>query len=971
MTTKQLIGTYSSGYTLSAVYSAVNVTSKASVTGFQPSSGYSQGGVGLLMPQSATLTNAGAVRGGKGSYAYYQAHRLLPGGVGGIGVETTAGSIVHNDLGLIAGGAGGDGGDHQSGGDGGDGILLGPGGSVGNTRGSVILGGNGGLGGYSFTGGLGGTAVDTAGGALSNDRGQIAGGYGGSAEGAVRAADRFGSGGDGGTGVIMRTAGSIQNSRGTIAGGAGGRNDYYGTPGAGGVAIILLSGGTIVNTNGGAVAGGRGGSNPAGESAGAKGGAGVVLYSGGALINNAASSISGGQGGGNGLYVDGGAGGAGVILETSGSVINGGTVNGGDGGDDAALNDPTTGSSTGVGGAGVILKAGGVVTNNGRIMGGGGGRVAVGGYGFGGSGGAGVSFLGSGTLNNYGGVIGGTGHLGGHTSHSGSGGQGVLLGGTGFTINNAGSIVGGAAYYHSLDTASLGDGIDAMRGGLIVNGGSTNATAIISGAIGIADGSYAGGLTVVNYGSIVGRDFNGQSGVSVFFQNASDLLVAHSGAVFVKSVVGGGGTIELAGGSGSVTGLGAGASLTGAVTGSLSGFGTYAIDTGGKWTLNGTNVLGSAQTMTLAAGAGLAVAGSLESSGNLQIGGTVSGPGKLLQSGGTAIVSSGAVVGVAGWTMSAGSAVIAGALTYKGAFSEGAGATVTVIKGAALSLTGAVTLGGVLNGDGSAQAANATLSSLTVGGSLLLTLTGNAVQNGKIQIGDAGAASAGLIIAKGAIYTINGAFGIGRGAATGSSLTVVGTFIRSGAAGLSTVGVAIVDSGLIEAASGTLDFTQKVTGKGVFNIDAGATLEFDSSVAKTLTVGFNGAGAVLALKKTAKLAGAVSGLAVGNSIDLLKQAATGASVNASNQLVIVNGATTVTTLQLAGSYAGAVFSVGSDGAGGTLVKLLATNAAPPAPHGFIAAMAGLVSSAGGGGIQTTAPSAGEADLRLASPVTHG
>ena len=81
MTTKQLIGTYSSGYTLSAVYSAVNVTSKASITGFQPSSGYSQGGVGLLMPQSATLTNAGAVRGGKGSYAYYQAHRLFPEGV--------------------------------------------------------------------------------------------------------------------------------------------------------------------------------------------------------------------------------------------------------------------------------------------------------------------------------------------------------------------------------------------------------------------------------------------------------------------------------------------------------------------------------------------------------------------------------------------------------------------------------------------------------------------------------------------------------------------------------------------------------------------------------------------------------------------------------------------------------------------------------------------------------------------------
>ena len=113
----------------------------------------------------------------------------------------------------------------------------------------------------------------------------------------------------------------------------------------------------------------------------------------------------------------------------------------------------------------------------------------------------------------------------------------------------------------------------------------------------------------------------------------------------------------------------------------------------------------------------------------------------------------------------------------------------------------------------------------------------------------------------------------------------------------------------------------------------------DTTTTSTLTASFNGAGATLALKAPTTFAATIAGFAVGDTVDLLKIAATGASVNANDQLVIVNGATTVAKLQLTGSYAGATFNIASDGAGGTRITLL--TAAMDSPHAFIGAMAGL------------------------------
>jgi hypothetical protein len=144
-----------------------------------------------------------------------------------------------------------------------------------------------------------------------------------------------------------------------------------------------------------------------------------------------------------------------------------------------------------------------------------------------------------------------------------------------------------------------------------------------------------------------------------------------------------------------------------------------------------------------------------------------------------------------------------------------------------------------------------------------------------------------------------------------------------------------------------------VSGSGALKIDAGAVLEVDAAASKSLTTTFDGSGATLALKTPTTFASSIAGFGVGDTLDLLKIAATGASINAHDQLVIVNGTATVASLQLTGTYSGATFAVGGDGHGGTDLSLTAADAvalpaAPPvrSAQALICAMAGLGGSAG-------------------------
>jgi hypothetical protein len=100
-------------------------------------------------------------------------------------------------------------------------------------------------------------------------------------------------------------------------------------------------------------------------------------------------------------------------------------------------------------------------------------------------------------------------------------------------------------------------------------------------------------------------------------------------------------------------------------------------------------------------------------------------------------------------------------------------------------------------------------------------------------------------------------------------------------------------------------------------------LELGSSAAATLGLTFGGASATLALTNPASFAATIEGFAATDKIDLVNIAATAATLETGDQLLITNGANTVATLQLSGAYTGYTFNTVSDGHGGTDIRATA------------------------------------------------
>lgn len=693
---------------------------------------------------------------------------------------------------------------------------------------------------------------------------------------------------------------------------------------------------------------------------------GVHLAAGGAVTNGSGTSTNALiQGYSDGVYSNGrvlnvanfgtvtGTTDNGVLLTAGGYVANGGTatsqslISGYLNGVYATLRAATVvnfGTIEGVTAAGVSLQAGGAANNGNATL----RNDLIKGY-------VGVyaSAFGAATVTNFGTIDGTNGvsvQLAAATdrliAESGSSWIGSVQGGGGALelatgsgaitgLGSSGTVSGAEAmtfsgfgsYYFDAGTTWTLTGANSVSSAtqLTVYGSLINEGVLTAGA-----GLYVGqaGVTITNYGSIHG----GASG-SLIFGVAGDRLVAEAGSSIVGVVVGGGATLELASGAGTISGLGFAATLSGSDAMTVGGFGSYLMDTGTSWTLTGTDSVSS--------GLSVLVGGTLTCSGVVSVAGLIGGAGTLAISSGTLAINSGATLTVSNWSAGGGTTGINQSLAYKGAFSEGGAAVVTVGAGDRLSLSGTTALGGTLNGAGTATVVNATVSGLTVGGGLALAASGAITQTGGLIIGDATGTGASVSILSGGVWNLGG-HGVALGA-SGGKLLDYGLLIQNAGTGVSKVAVGVVDKGVIEAAVATLDLTVAVTGTGAMKIDAGATLEVDAGAVSTLTTTFNGANATLALKSPTAFAATIGGLAVSDTIDLLGQTATGASVNGSDQLVIVNGAKTVATLQLSGAYASATFKIGSDGAGGTDVTLLTAAAVPPSggsTQAFAAAMAG-------------------------------
>lgn len=451
--------------------------------------------------------------------------------------------------------------------------------------------------------------------------------------------------------------------------------------------------------------------------------------------------------------------------------------------------------------------------------------------------------------------------------------------------------------------------------GAVINGSASITNALISGYNGVDINSVT---TVTNFGTIHGAPSGGHvtagvylfSGGTVTNGTAADTAALISGydGIFVGGVVtlvNNGvikGVASAAGAAG--VSLSSGTVMNGSSTNAaamISGS-TGIIATDPATVTNFGTILGSNASVEFFSGADRLIA----EAGSTFVGAVTGGGGTLELAGGTGTITG---LGV--------STKVSGSVSMSG---------VSGFAAYVLDKSGTWTLAGA--GD--------------IAGGASLTDAGAVIQTGGLKLGDTTANAASMTIAAGATWTIDGAVGIARGTATTTSITVDGTLIKSMTTGTSTIGVVTIDAGLVEAAKGKLDFVRALTGSGALKIDSGAVLEADSIVAKTLTTTFNGGSATLALKTTSKFASTIAGFAPTDVIDLIKIAATGASINKSDQLVIVNGAKTVETLQLTGSYSNATFSVGSDGAGGTIIKMLTAATVPP--QAFIAAMAGLAPS---------------------------
>jgi hypothetical protein len=149
---------------------------------------------------------------------------------------------------------------------------------------------------------------------------------------------------------------------------------------------------------------------------------------------------------------------------------------------------------------------------------------------------------------------------------------------------------------------------------------------------------------------------------------------------------------------------------------------------------------------------------------------------------------------------------------------------------------------------------------------------------------------------------------------TGTSLTNAGTLIKSGGSGLSTIGMATINTGMVEIGSGGMSFLKPVSGSGTFQEDAGTSLTFRAAVGAGSKIAM-GIDSDLFVDTTAGFAASIAGFAVGNIIET-PLAFTGASLSFDaglDKLTVTNGSSSV-GLQLVGNYTAANFRLFSDGA---------------------------------------------------------
>jgi hypothetical protein len=874
-----------------------------------------------------------------------------------------------------------------------------------------------------------------------------------------------GAGGNAGAVALSLPKGGSLANAGVVragTGGVGGGGYGKGLEGAGGIGGVGIAAASYVSfSNLGRISGGAGGAGaPAGNGwnpggAGGSGGAGITVTGGGSISN--LGSVSGGHGGDGGAAIygvgtyafggPGGSGGYGIVFSGLGSVTNKGTISGGDGGNSVKGYSHFYGRG-GNGGDGVVLE-GGVVVNLGLIEGGGGGGSIYNP----GAGGGGVGVGESGSVINYGTINGGGGALGagggvyaGYVKNGDASNRAALInGGTGVsmregTIANFGTIEGlghleglglsGGTAIYSLYAANITNGsgsdttalIYGTQHGVVMDGGTiTNHGTIVGGvSLKFAVGSsFSAPGTVINYGTIdLGFAFDAGP-YPVLLASSRDRLIAEAGSVFVGTIVGGGGALELAGGAGTITGLGATGTISGGIAASFKGFGDYRIDTGASWLLSGENSLGAGQSLEIEGtvtnagafgGTGVVLgAGTLanqasavidadtgglvlETSGGITNGGLIEATGGLLLIEDTTVNNAGGTILAAGRRVDLANVdIIGGALqtTGTGAIAVTSGASaLDGTAGHSVTLSGNLIVqdntsltiqGSIINTGRISLAGGADITDLIVGaggatlaggGEVLLSrsdlnrinttgaghVTLTNVDNRILGAGDI--SNATLTLVNEAAGVITAPDGIGLVISTGANAVVNAGLIEATGTGGLTIKSAVANSGLLYAAKGNLTVVGAVSGAGTARV-AGATLDFASSFSQNVT--FTGSAGVLKLARSQAYGGTIHNFSNTGSTQLdlgdIGFISASEATFSGGVLTVTDGKHTA-HIHLAGNYSGSTFVASSDGHGGTIVT-------DPAATGQAAAR--FASAIAGFGAASAGRANLEADLRRMDP----
>jgi hypothetical protein len=281
-------------------------------------------------------------------------------------------------------------------------------------------------------------------------------------------------------------------------------------------------------------------------------------------------------------------------------------------------------------------------------------------------------------------------------------------------------------------------------------------------------------------------------------------------------------------------------------------------------------------------------------------------------------------------------------------------ATSVVVTGAAVTLSGALSLSHTVLVTSPAlrvAAAGATLSG--VGALELTNLATNALKGGALtnsaKILGAGLISVGGLTNSG---TINADFTNLLTLTVGASTIGNSGLIESTSTGGVTIASALANTGTLIVAKGVLKAGGAVTGTGVVKIAGGVA---DFAAAFSENVAFTSTTGVLELAKSVSYAGSISGFSKTGttSLDLLDIGFVSGTTKASYSGTTTSGTLTVTDgthtakIHLTGNYTASTWTLSSDGHGGTKVvdpTALAGGAPPLQP--LVAAMAAFGAKAG-------------------------